>query len=378
MHAVSTWLWDVLRAMPPQHAPVIDDPESFRLQILVTPIERGQPPLTHVFRPDAEYFYPASSIKFLAAAASLCFIEELRRAGVTCDEHTPLAFHPLFADQHRKDKDPSNLDGGTITLAHQCRKTLIVSDNPAFNYMYELLGHRGLNQAIAATGLRSCAINHRLSEFRSPQDQVRTRAVDLLTPAGVHHIPAKTSDLWLSAARIPGLNVGRAYVDADRRIDQPMPFALKNRISLKDLHHAMLDVARPDLPRTAGHNGFPLTDHHRALLVEGMTLLPRQSRNPIYASAEYTDDYVKPMLPGLTRVVASDDLTIISKIGWAYGFIVENAIVSARGKDTAFALTACMFVCRGGVLNIDEYEYDSIAKPFLADLAEVIARRIGW
>jgi hypothetical protein len=114
------------------------------------------------------------------------------------------------------------------------------------------------------------------------------------------------------------------------------------------------------------------------LLVEGMTLLPRQSRNPIYASAEYTDDYVKPMLPGLTRVVASDDLTIISKIGWAYGFIVENAIVSARGKDTAFALTACMFVCRGGVLNIDEYEYDSIAKPFLADLAEVIARRIGW
>ena len=378
MHAISTWLWDVLRAMPPQHAPVIDDPETFRLQILVTPIERGHPPVTHAFRPDAEYFYPASSIKFLAAAASLCFIDELRRSGVACDEHTPLVFHPLFADQHREDTAHSNLDGGTITLAHQCRKALIVSDNVAFNYMYDMLGHRGLNQSIAAAGLTSCAINHRLSEFRSPQDQVRTRAVDLRTPTGIHQLPARTSDLWPRSTRVEGLNVGRAYVDAERRIDEPMPFALKNRISLMDLHHALLDIARPDLPLAAGNNGFPLTDQHRAQLIESMTLLPRQSRNPIFASPEHTDDFVKPMLPGLARVVPADDLIITSKIGWAYGFIVENAIVSSRGKDNAFAITACMFVCRGGVLNIDEYEYDTVAKPFLADLAEAIARRIGW
>ncbi len=378
MHAVSTWLWDALRAMPPQHGPVIDDPESFRLQILVTPIERGHTPVTHAFRPDAEYFYPASSIKFLAAAASLRFIDELRRSGVDCGEHTPLVFHPLFADQHREDRDPSNIDGGTITIAHQSRKALTVSDNPAFNYMYDLLGHRGLNEAIAATGVGSCAINHRLSEFRPPQDQVRTRAVDLMTPAGPHRIPSRNSDLWPRTTRVMGLDVGRAYVDADRRIDQPMSFALKNRISLIDLHRSLLDIARPDLPHAGGHRGFDLSDAHRALLIEDMTLLPRQSRNPIFASPEHTDDFVKPMLPGLSRVAKAEDLAITNKVGWAYGFVVENALVTLRGKDSSFALTACMFVCRGGVLNIDEYEYDSIAKPFLADLAEAIARRIGW
>jgi len=393
MHTVSPWLWDLLRSLPAAHHRLLDEPAKFRLQIIVSVLRDREAPETHVVRPDAEYFYPASSVKFLGAAAALCFMRELREThGIDCDEHTPLAFRPLFDGQALEDRDDTNLDGGTITLAHQALKTLIVSDNPGFNRMYDLLGHRGMNDAIASAGLRSCRIDHRLSEFRPPQDQVRTRAVEIRTRGGVHLVPQRDSDLPAEVEHLTGLDVGRAFIDGGRRVDAPMSFARKNRISLHDLHASLLGVVCPDaaarlalaptVPRgpRSSHpmHGFPLSDAHRALLIRGMTLLPRQSANPIYADAEHTDDFVKPLLPGLARVVDPRDLSITSKIGWAYGFLVENAIVSARGRDAAFAITACMFVCESGVINADEYEYDTIAKPLLMDLGEAIARNLGW
>lgn len=388
MHAVSTWLWELMRGLPTRHAPLIDDPERFRVQMLVSVFEPGVAPVTHVFRPDAEYFYPASSIKFLGAASALCFLRELReKHGVECDENTPLAFRPRFTDQRLEDADPTNLDGGTITLAHDCRKVLVVSDNPGFNRMYDLVGHRGMNASIAAAGLRSCRINHRLSDFRPVQDQLRTRAVEIRTSSGVHVVPERDSDLPPMREHVPGFDVGRAYIDCDKRIEKPMSFAIKNRISLRDLHAGLIGVVRPEdaarlcIPGTQRGTlaqGFPLSEPHRALLIDGMTMLPRQCRNPVFADPEHTDDFVKPLLPGLARVVAADDLAITSKIGWAYGFLVENAIVTARNQPAAFALTMCMFVCESGVINADEYEYDSVAKPLLADVGEAIARRLGW
>ena len=105
-----------------------------------------------------------------------------------------------------------------------------------------------------------------------------------------------------------------------------------------------------------------------------MSQYPGESGNPVYEIADYPDDYVKFLLPGLRRVVARDRLSIHNKVGQAYGFTTENAWVVDRRTGQGFFLAATLYTNEDGVLNDDNYEYDDVALPFLADLGEATAR----
>ncbi len=138
------------------------------------------------------------------------------------------------------------------------------------------------------------------------------------------------------------------------------------------LQRGLCMVVRPDVD--CGGPGFALTDEDRALLLEAMSQLPRESANPAYDPAEYPDDYGKFLLPGLERVVEKDRLRISNKIGQAYGFTTENAWVVDRDTGRGFFLAATLYTNADGVLNDDNYEYETVALPFMADLGEAAGR----
>ena len=124
--------------------PVVEEASDHRLQAVLGMVEEGPegPRLAqHGYRLGAEYFYPASTVKLFAAVAVLERLAELRReTGLPIDPDTPLVFHPRFADEELEEADESNLAGGRITVRHEIRKLFLVSDNRAFNRLYELLG----------------------------------------------------------------------------------------------------------------------------------------------------------------------------------------------------------------------------------------------
>ena len=129
---------------------------------------------------------------------------------------------------------------------------------------------------------------------------------------------------------------------------------------------------RPEID--CGGPGWELSSADRAFLWSTLKELPRESSNPIYDPAEFPDDYVKFLLPGLERVVGGP-VKIYNKIGLAYGFTTENAyVVGPDGRD--FFLAATLYTNEDGVLNDDNYEYDEVSLPFLADLGEAVAREV--
>ncbi|MCP3916362.1 MAG: amidohydrolase family protein [bacterium] len=358
---------ELLRAHPGRFGPLLANAEAHRLQVLVAEVREGPagPKLVrHGFRVDAEYFYPASSIKTFAAASALRLVAE--RDGLELD--TPLVYHPLFADEVREDTDASNLAGGTITVGHEVRKLSIVSDNRAFNRLYELVGHEELNRDAWAAGFDSVRIQHRLSEFRSVDDQLRTPRIDF----GEHTAPPRTSPLRLENEGLAGLEIGVAHVASGERIGSPMSFARKNRVSLADLQDMLIAIVRPDLE--LGGKRIELSEEHRAFLVEAMAQYPRESRNPVYT--DVPDAALKFLLPGLARVVPAERLRIANKVGRAYGFSVENAYVQDRTTGRAFFVTATLYTNPNETLNDDNYGYASTADPFFADLGEVLARHL--
>ena len=133
-------------------------------------------------------------------------------------------------------------------------------------------------------------------------------------------------------------------------------------------------VVRPDLE--VGRAQFRLSEEHRTFLLQAMSQFPRESRNPVYDEEEYPDHYVKFLLPGLLRVLPEQGLKIYNKVGQAYGFTIENAYVVDEKRGRSFFLAAVIYTNQDGILNNDQYEYDEVASPFMADLGEWAARRV--
>ncbi len=379
--AVTTDLAPFLRGHSQSIDQVLASPETFRAQVLIAEVGTnrfGRRTLRRAgYRVAAEYFYPASAIKLCAAVAALQTIErlEVQAAGVDLLD-VPLDIAPLFPGDPPQTNDMSKLPTGQITVAQELRKLALVSDNEAFNRLYDLVGHKALNENMHALGLRSVVINHRLSESRTIPDMRASASVTFRMRHGEPFlVPARSSQLRLTNLG-EGLLVGSAYLKGEQLVNTPMDFSGRNGISLLDLQNLLVKVTRPDID--LGTPALRLSASHRERLLQAMTQYPRESRNPSYPAGRYPDDYGKFLLPGIRRICPSmtpgERVEITGKIGRAYGFSIENSYVfNPRTGRTVF-VAAALYTNADGVLNDDKYEYETIADPFFADLGELIAR----
>ena len=117
------------------------------------------------------YFYPASTIKLAGALLALEKLNQLGLAGV--DLHTPVRIDSAYSRQTAVREDPTAPDG-LPTIAHYIRKLFAVSDNDAYNRLYEFVGQQRLNEGLWEKGYRDVRLTHRLAIARSPEENRHT------------------------------------------------------------------------------------------------------------------------------------------------------------------------------------------------------------
>ncbi len=364
-----------LRARGDKFASYLGAAESLRLQVLfgeVVDDGAGRKVLRrHSYRLDADYFYPASAIKLCAAIAALEKLSALRKSsGAAIEPTTTARFYGLA-------------EGSTSfyasSIGQEVRAALVISENDSYNRLFGFVGHRELNERMWALGAKSVRAVHRVGAVPANDDAHVTQRVDLVLPGNkVISTPRRVSTLDVPRADVPGLEVGTARVEGNRVVAGPMQFATRNRVSLRDLQDLLIKVTHPELlPGTAP---LELDETARALLLDVLKTVPSESKTPYYTPGEFPDVVHKPFLPGLLKVLPRDKFALYSKGGMAYGFRVENAYIeglpSAGGPSGAFYLGVAMFADADGTVNDDAYDYAAVADPFLADVAEMLARGI--
>lgn len=350
------------------------EPARYKLQITVGEIDAASDVVTwHEYRPDAEYFYPASTIKLLAAALAP---GELRRiaseTGVPVGLDSPLVFHPLFEGETVEDRDETDVTRGVISAAHEIRKVLLVSDNAAFNRLYELVGHEGLNSGAQRIGLASVRVTHRLSEARSPTDNRRSPRIEIRAGERTAEIPERVSEFVYPPGMPVSIPIGRGYMTSSGLVAEPLEFADNNRVTLRDLLLLVAGITRPGL---AGVPRIDLTELERAFLAQAMGEFPRESANPVYDPVEYADEWGKLFLPGVRRALPGDRARIYNKIGRAYGQSTDAALIVDTTSGRSVLLGVTMYTNDNAILNDNIYEYEALADPAFADIGEFVARR---
>ena len=240
--------------------------------------------------------------------------------------------------------------------------------------------HRGAVQHVdlqlRGAGLASTRIVHRMSEFRSPEDQLRLPAIDLLGHAGAAlvRIPERAESAPDDNAHLGGIVFGRAHVSGGTRREGPMDFTRKNYMSLEDLMLMNVAILAPDV-EVPGCRPFDLAPSDRVLVEKRMASTPRGSWDPTYDEVAYPDDYSKFLAQGLWRLRARDEIEIRDKVGRAYGFSITNSAVTDRVTGRRFFLAATLYTNANDVVGDGVYEYER-ADRFMADVGEVVGRAV--
>lgn len=351
---------------------VLENKDKYQVQILYTQIERnehGNPLMTDFsFNLDDErYFYPASTVKLPVAILALEWLEEQNIEGL--DENTIMLIDSIHPSQVPALVDNSAQDS-LPSIAQYVKKILLVSDNDAYNRLYELLGQDYINQKMADKGMNHTIINHRLSFAASPEENRMFNPIRFVDKSGnlIHEIPARTTESIFSNEENPV--IGKAYYSGGELIEEGMDFTFKNKFALSDLHgtvqRIIFPMAFPDAER------FNLNEAHRELILKYMSMLPAESDFPSYPQSEYWDTYSKFYLDGNDKNPTRKSLRLFNKTGQAYGHLLDASYYVDLEKGVEFFVSAVIYVNEDETLNDDVYEYETIAFPFYAELGDYL------
>jgi hypothetical protein len=349
---------------------IIYNVEEYGLQIIYTQIDRdkdNQPHLlTWQYNVDVDkYFYPASTVKLPAAILALEKINDLNIPGLK--KGSTMFTDSAYSGQTRVYYD-SSAQSLNPSISHYIKKIFLVSDNDAFNRLYEFLGQEYSNEMLKSKGFVNTGIIHRLSIFLSEEENRHTNPVRFFNGDTLVYKQAGLEGPPL----FPDKNeifLGEGYMTGDSLIQGPMDFTRKNFMSLEDLHNILIELILPGV--LAGEPLYNLKDEDYDFLYRYMSMYPRESEYPYYGT-KYEDRYCKFLMYADHESNIPGHIRIFNKIGLAYGFLIETAYIIDIQNNIEFFLSTVLNVNLNKIYNDGIYEYDSIGFPFFADLGKAV------
>ena len=363
---------DLLKSQPARFATVMEDPDKYRVQIIYTQIDRDENNVpafsSYHYRVDPDqYFYPASTVKLPTALLALEKLNELAIPGLTRDT---AMLTGVASDWQTAAEADLSTPTGLPSVGHYIRKILLVSDNDAFNRLYEFIGQQPLNESMHAKGFTNTRIFHRLEVPRNATENAKTNPVSFV---------AAGETLYAQDAQVSNndyafgepILMGRAEIVDGERLDRPKDFSGNNAFPLQDQHDVMRMLMFPESALT--ERRFKLTDDDYQFVYRNMSAYPSESGIAQYADTErYPDGYVKFFMYGGEAESIPENIRIFNKPGDAYGFLTDCAYIVDFDNGVEFLLAATIYTNANGTFNDDNYEYDEIALPFLRDLGLAI------
>lgn len=338
---------------------VFDAPNKYKPQILFSEIIRKTDGSVefkdHRFHlDDSVYFYPASTVKLPVSILVLEKLNELRE------------------QQNIQISKETQYKVGGDSLYHTIKKDIqaifAVSDNQAFNRLFNFVGADEINAKLRSKGLSPVRISHRLSS--NDAFNLQTKPITFVLPNAkenqVFRLPV------FNNSKIENLNLkeikkGNGYYQNDSLINSSFDFSLKNYFPLSVQHKVMKKLFFAENFESSSR--FKLNANDKEFLFKAMSQSPREAG---YDKDEYYDSYGKFFMFGDSKQPIPKNIKIYNKVGYAYGTLTETAYIKDESNGVEFILSATILVNKNQIFNDDNYEYDTIGIPFFSELGKAV------
>jgi hypothetical protein len=351
---------------------VLDHPDTYRYQLVYTQIDRdgkNRPTFTNFYYQfdSLRYFNPASTVKLPLALLTLEKLHALEKYGV--DLNTSVKIDSSYSGQSTMYQD-STSENGFPSMAHFIKKVFLISDNEAYNRLYEFVGQQTINRRLHAMGYSDLRITRRFVRMNEDENR-HTNAMRFVTSDGkllYQQPPAYNGDGF----NFTHINkMGNAHYTNDSLIHKPIDFTKANNLTVHHLQQLLQAALFPESVDPTRR--FALTPKDYEFLYRCLSQYPSETDYPKYDTTVYFDSYVKfffknggKHLPPYIRV--------FNKVGWAYGCMTDVSYIADFKNKIEYMLTLTLYVNSDGVMNDDKYDYDTIGSPFFYKLGQVFYR----
>ena len=350
---------------------VISHPDIYRYQIIYTQINRDKnnfPWVTNYYYnyDSLRYFNPASTVKMPLAFLSLEKLNQLKQRGVNM--FTPMQFDSGYSQQTILYKD-STAENGLPSVAQFIRKAFLVSDNDAYNRMYEFVGQQAINRRMHEMGYPDFRITRRFMRMNADENR-HTNPIRFIKQDGslIYLQPMAFNKDSFDFSQIN--KMGRAYMNSqDSLIKEPIDFTTANNLTVYHLQQLLQSVMFPN--SVPENRRFHLTKEDYDFLYRYLSQYPLETEYPKYDTDLYYDSYVKFFFKQGSHNIPNY-IRVFNKVGWAYGCLTDVSYVVDFKNKVEFMITATIYVNSDGVMNDNKYDYDSIGYPFLYRLGQCI------
>ncbi len=345
---------------------------QYGLQIIYTQINRDAQNLPHFTEHtyhlnSRHYFNPASLVKLPVCILSLEKLHTLPNVtprsimatGTAYRCQTPVPF-AAPADSDR-----------TATVGNYIKRMLLVSDNLAYNRLYEFLGQRPLNDRLRELGYPDIRITRRFAPCDTAANR-HTNPITFLTPQAdtLYKQPAQFNPISYRSPLGP-VHRGRAYQAGRRLIYEPYDFTTANHLPLPAITNLLKTALFPETLPAAQRPRLTPADY--AFLRRYLHATPHESGYSLYKALGYFDAYKKYLYYGRNPTLSQEEaLRSYNIVGMSHGYLADVAYFADSLHQSEFLLSAVLYVNADGILNDGAYEYDSVGLPFLAQLGQQI------
>ena len=349
-----TPLQKALSSSSPAIQRVMSNPNKYEVQIIFSEIQRDSSSQVQFIDDeyqvnDNDYFYPASTVKLPLAILAL---EKINEYGVIGKD-----------SQFQLEQDSIQ-----TSVNKEINKSIIVSDNNAYNRLFEFVGKDEINERLHSRGIRA-RISHRLSTPKA--DDTTSKSIVFKTNDSLVIIPRRKNSP-AKPLQLSSLNKGKGYIENGQLFNIPKDFSKKNYVPLRSLHSIMKRLIFPStFPK---EKQFKLRNSDRIDLLRIMEMVPRQYG---YDPTTYPDNYVKFFVIGDQKGKKPKHLRIFNKVGLAYGYLIDCAYIKNELNQKEYLMSASVYVNDNQIFNDDIYEYDDIGIPFLAELGRQLIHHSG-
>ncbi|WP_255578061.1 class A beta-lactamase-related serine hydrolase [Chitinophaga sp. sic0106] len=351
---------------------ILQQPDSFRYQLIYTEINRDQQNVPHFrnyyFHVNADKYYnPASTVKLPVAVLALEKLKSLRNKGIG-------RFTTMLTDSTRSGQINVHADTSTAnglpSIGHYVKEIFLISDNDAYNRLYEFTGQQQINERLQRMGYAHTRIVRRF--MPSTEDENRcSPAIRFVNKDSVLLYAQAPACSTMPFDYSKAITIGNGYFDKDDKlVPLPMDFTRHNIFALEDLQQVLQSVLFP--ASVSAERRFDLDSGDYRFLCQYMSEYPSESDYPHYDTTEYYNSFTKFFFFKAGHQNIPGHIRVFNKAGWSYGFLTDAAYIVDFKNNVEFMLTANIYVNSDGVLNDNKYEYDEVGYPFFKETGELI------
>lgn len=366
------WLKELLRYhASPLLEKVLSMPDSFHYQFIYTRIDRdanNQPHFTNYYlhTDSTQYFNPASMVKLPVACMAMEKLRDLHIKGL--DLNTPMLTDSAMPGQSHVYTD-STAANGLPSVGQYVKRIFLISDNNAYNRLYEWVGQQYMNERLWSMGYTSSRITRRFEPMTEEQNRYTNPIRFVENGQLIYRQPLAYNALAFDFSK--PVHFGWGHFDGqDSLVASPMDFTTHNNMPLLHLQQIMQSVLFP--ASVPAWKRFKLSDTDYRFLYRYMSEFPSESRHPAYDSSEYFNSYTKFFMFRADSSAIPDYIRVFNKTGWSYGFLTDVAYIVDFKHKVEFMLSGTVYVNSDGVLNDNKYEYEETGYPFFKELGNIM------